>query len=142
MYVRFLVTKQVPNGLVRIKETSLNLKFYPYNIQYTNQTCKDFTQASEIHSELLFKHCSLCCRGTVKHCSSCSDTRGVTDTYNLQYQIFAQQPRESLDDCFARLESIVSSLCSGGPLAYSDNEHAKQLLYALYDHVWGIKSLL
>jgi hypothetical protein len=33
----------------------------------------------------------------------------------------------------------VSSLCSCGPLAYSDNEHAKQLLYALDDHVWGIK---
>jgi hypothetical protein len=33
LYVRFRVTKQVPNGLVRIKETSLNLKFNPYNIQ-------------------------------------------------------------------------------------------------------------
>jgi hypothetical protein len=32
---------------------------------------------------------------------------------------------ESLDDCFARFESIVSSLCSCGPLAYSDNEHVK-----------------
>jgi hypothetical protein len=28
---------------------------------------------------------------------------------------------------------------SCGPLAYSDNEHAKQLLYALDDHVWGMK---
>jgi hypothetical protein len=68
----------VPNGLVQIKETSLNLKFNPYNIQYTNQTCKDFTQASKIHSELLFKHYSLCYRGTVEHYSSYSDTRGVT----------------------------------------------------------------
>jgi hypothetical protein len=33
----------------------------------------------------------------------------------------------------------VSSLCSCGPLAYSDNERAKQLLYALDDHVWGMK---
>jgi hypothetical protein len=33
----------------------------------------------------------------------------------------------------------VSSLRSGGPLAYSDNEHAKQLLYALDNHVWGMK---
>jgi hypothetical protein len=33
----------------------------------------------------------------------------------------------------------VSSLCSCGPLAYSDNECAKQLLYALTDHVWGMK---
>jgi hypothetical protein len=43
------------------------------------------------------------------------------------------------DDCFARFESIVSSLRSCGPLAYSDNERAKQLLYALDDSVWGMK---
>jgi hypothetical protein len=35
--------------------------------------------------------------------------------------------------------SIMSSLHSCGPLAYSDNECAKQLLYALDDHIWGIK---
>jgi hypothetical protein len=34
------------------------LKFKPYNIYNTNQTCKDFIQASEIYSELLFKHYS------------------------------------------------------------------------------------
>jgi hypothetical protein len=61
------------------------------------------------------------------------------DTYNRQYQTFSQKPSESLDDCFARFESIVSSLCSCGPLTYSDNEHAKQLLYALDDSVWGMK---
>jgi hypothetical protein len=61
------------------------------------------------------------------------------DTYNRQYQTFAQKPGESLDDCFARFESIVSSLRSCGLLAYSDNERAKQLLYALDDSVWGIK---
>jgi hypothetical protein len=33
----------------------------------------------------------------------------------------------------------VSSLRSCGLLAYSDNERAKQLLYALNDSVWGIK---
>jgi hypothetical protein len=33
----------------------------------------------------------------------------------------------------------VSSLYSCGPLAYSDNEYAKKLLYALDDHVWGMK---
>jgi hypothetical protein len=33
----------------------------------------------------------------------------------------------------------VSSLRSYSPFAYSDNEHAKQLLYALDDHVWGMK---
>jgi vacuolar-type H+-ATPase subunit D/Vma8 len=47
------------------------------------------------------------------------------DTYNRQYQIFSQKSGESLDDCFARFESIISSLRSCGPLAYSDNEHAK-----------------
>jgi hypothetical protein len=60
------------------------------------------------------------------------------DTYNRQYQTFSQKPGESLDDCFARFESIVSSWRSCGPLAYSYNERAKQLLYALDDHVWGM----
>jgi hypothetical protein len=50
------------------------------------------------------------------------------DTYNRQYQTFSQKPGESLDDCFARFESNVSNLHSCDPLAYSDNEHAKQLL--------------
>jgi hypothetical protein len=40
---------------------------------------------------------------------------------------------------FARFESIISSLRSCNPLAYSDNERAKQLLYALDDHIWGMK---
>jgi hypothetical protein len=53
--------------------------------------------------------------------------------------MFSQKSGESLDDCFARFESIVSNLRSCGPLAYSDNERAKQLLYALYDSVWGMK---
>jgi hypothetical protein len=58
LYVRFWVTKQVSNGLVRIKEKCLNLKFKPYNIWYATQTCKDFLQASKIPSELPFRHCS------------------------------------------------------------------------------------
>jgi hypothetical protein len=61
------------------------------------------------------------------------------DTYNRQYQTFSQKPGESLDDCFARFDSIVSNLRSCVPLAYSDNECAKQLLYALDDSVWGMK---
>jgi hypothetical protein len=47
------------------------------------------------------------------------------DTYNRQYYTFSQKPGESLDDCFARFESIVSSLRSCGPLAYYDNERVK-----------------
>jgi hypothetical protein len=47
------------------------------------------------------------------------------DTYNRQYLTFSQKPGESLDDCFAHFELIVSSLCSCGPLPYSDNERAK-----------------
>jgi hypothetical protein len=62
-----------------------------------------------------------------------------SDTYNKQYQTFSQKPGKSLDDCFARFESIVSSLCSCGPIAYSDNECAKQFLYALDDSMWGMK---
>jgi hypothetical protein len=61
------------------------------------------------------------------------------DTYNRQYRTFSQKPGESLDDCLARFESNVSSLCSCGPLSYFDNERAKQLLYALDDSIWGIK---
>jgi hypothetical protein len=61
------------------------------------------------------------------------------DTYNRQYKTFSQKPGESLDDCFAHFESIVSSLRSYDPLAYSNNERAKQLLYALDDSVWGMK---
>jgi hypothetical protein len=57
------------------------------------------------------------------------------DTYNRQYQTFSQKPGESLDDCFPRFESIVSNLRACGPLAYTDNERAKQLLYALDDYV-------
>jgi hypothetical protein len=33
----------------------------------------------------------------------------------------------------------VNSLRSCGPLAYSDNEHAKLLLYALNDSMWSMK---
>jgi hypothetical protein len=44
-----------------------------------------------------------------------------------------------LDDCFARFEYILSNLRACGPLAYTDNERAKQLFYALDDHVWGMK---
>jgi hypothetical protein len=62
------------------------------------------------------------------------------DTYNRQYQTFSQKPGESLNDCFTRFESIVSSLRSCGPLAYSDNERTKQLLYALDVSVWGMKT--
>jgi hypothetical protein len=47
------------------------------------------------------------------------------DTYNRLYQTFSQKHGESFDDCFARCELIVSSLRSCGPLAYSNNEHAK-----------------
>jgi hypothetical protein len=75
----------------------------------------------------------------LKLCNTYEDSSEIKsshkDTYNRQYQTFSQKPGKSLDDCFARFESIMSSLCSCGPLAYSDNECAKQLLYALDDHV-------
>jgi hypothetical protein len=74
---------------------------------------------------------------TYEGCSEIKSSR--RDTYNRQYQAFSQKPEESLDDCFTRFESIVSSLRSCDPLAYSDNERAKQLLYALDDSVWGMK---
>jgi hypothetical protein len=40
-------------------------------------------------------------------------------------RFFSQKPGELFDDCFARFESIVSSLCSCAPLPDSDNERAK-----------------
>jgi hypothetical protein len=33
----------------------------------------------------------------------------------------------------------MSNLRACGPLAYTNNERAKQLLYALDDYVWGMK---
>jgi hypothetical protein len=39
-------------------KNSLNLKFKPYNISCPVQTRRDSIQASEIHSELLFRYCS------------------------------------------------------------------------------------
>jgi hypothetical protein len=61
------------------------------------------------------------------------------DTYNRQYQTFSQKPGGPLDYCVARFESIMSNLRACGPLAYTDNECVKQLLYTLDDHVWGTK---
>jgi hypothetical protein len=79
----------------------------------------------------------------LKLCNTYDDSSEIKsslkDTCNRQYQTFSKKPDEFLDDCFVRFESNVSSLRSCGPLAYSDNEHAKQLLYALDDHVWGMK---
>jgi hypothetical protein len=54
-------------------------------------------------------------------------------------KLCSQKPGESLDDCFARLESIVSNLRACDPLIYTNNKCAKQLLYVLHNHVWGIK---
>jgi hypothetical protein len=45
--------------------------------------------------------------------------------YNRQCQTFSEKHGESLDYCFARFESIVSSLHSCGHFPYSDNECAK-----------------
>jgi hypothetical protein len=60
----------VPNGLVRIKETSLNLKFNPYNISWTVKLARiSFKLPNYIVS---YYSC------TVEHCSSYSDARGVT----------------------------------------------------------------
>jgi hypothetical protein len=49
----------------------------------------------------------------------------LRDIYNRQYQTFSQKSGESLDECFAHLESIVNNLCFCGPFAYSDNERTK-----------------
>jgi hypothetical protein len=87
----------------------------------------------EIAHDIWLKLCNTC-ESSFEIKSSCMDT------YNRQYQTFSQKPGESLDDCFARFGSIMSILCSCGPLAYSDNERAKQLLYALDNSVLGMKT--
>jgi hypothetical protein len=92
----------------------------------------DWTAHLEMAHDVWLKLCN-----TYKGSSEIKFSR--RDTYNRQYQTFSHKPGEPLDNCFARFESIVSSLCSCGPLAYSDNEYAKQLLYALDDSVWGMK---
>ncbi|GJN13656.1 hypothetical protein PR202_gb00386 [Eleusine coracana subsp. coracana] len=61
------------------------------------------------------------------------------DSYNRQYQTFAQKPGESLDDTFHRFEAIVCNLRACGNLVYNDNDRAKQLLYSLDENVWGVK---
>jgi hypothetical protein len=77
----------------------------------------------------------------LKLCNTYEDSSEIKsshkDTYNRQYKTFTQKPRVSLDNCFARFDSFVSSLRSCGALAYSDNECAKQLLYALDDSVYN-----
>jgi hypothetical protein len=88
------------------------------------------------HLETAHDVCLILCN-TYEGSSEIKSSR--KDTYNRQYQTFSQKPSESLDDCFARFESIMSSLRSCGPLAYSDNERAKQMLYTLDDSVWGMK---
>jgi hypothetical protein len=79
----------------------------------------------------------------LKLCNTYDDSSEIKssrkDTYNRQYQTFSHKPGESLDDCFARFESIMSNLRTCSPLAYINNECVKQLLYALDDHVWGMK---
>jgi hypothetical protein len=70
---------------------------------------------------------------------SCEIKSSRKDTYNRQYQTFSQKSGESLDDCIARFESVVSNLKACDPLAYTDNECVKQLLYDLDDHLWGMK---
>jgi hypothetical protein len=89
----------------------------------------------EIAHDVWFKLCNIY-EGSSEIKSSCRDT------CNRQYQNFSQKLRESLDDCFAKFESIVSSLRSCAPLVYSDNERAKQLLYTLDDHIWGMKIIV
>ena len=53
--------------------------------------------------------------------------------------MFRQRPGESLDSVAARFDNIVSNLHSCGDLAFTDNQLARQLLYALDDTIWGVK---
>jgi hypothetical protein len=59
----------VPNDLVRVKGTSLNLKFNPYNISWMVK----LTRISFKLPNYIVSYYS----GIVEHCSSYSDARGV-----------------------------------------------------------------
>jgi hypothetical protein len=92
----------------------------------------DHVSHLEIAHDVCLKLCNTY-EGSSEITSSCKDA------YNRQYQTFSQKPEESLDDCIARFESTLSNLRACNPLAYTYNECVKQLLYALDDHVWGMK---
>jgi hypothetical protein len=62
LYKRIWITIQVPNGMVWIWNSNLT------TFLCRTQSCKDFVQASKIHSELPFSHCSY-------YCNTRSDTR-------------------------------------------------------------------
>jgi hypothetical protein len=113
----------IPNTLDHV--TQGELQRYENNYKALNLTTTaldrnvyDMIAHLETAHDVWLKLCN-----TYESSSEIKSSRG--DTYNRQYQTFSQKPEESLDDYFARFESIVSSLRSCGPLAYSDNEHAK-----------------
>jgi hypothetical protein len=83
----------------------------------------------EIAHEIWLKLCN-----TYKSTSEIKSS--YKDTYNRQYQTFAQKRRESLDNYFVRFESIVSSSRSYGHLAYFDNECAKNYFMLLMTLFW------
>jgi hypothetical protein len=60
----------VPDGLVQIKEMSLNLKFNPHNISWTVKLARI--------SFMLPNYTVSYYSSIVEHCSSYSDARGVT----------------------------------------------------------------
>jgi hypothetical protein len=60
-------------------------------------------------------------------------------TIYLEMQPDAVLVRPNFIICKKWVLQIMSNLHSCGPLAYYDNERAKQLLYALDDHVQGLK---
>jgi hypothetical protein len=127
----------IPDTLDHVTQGELKRYENNYNVLnlITTALCRnvyDRVAHLEMSHDIWLKLCNIF-EGSSEIKSSCRDT------YNRQYKTFSQKPGESLDNCFARFESIVSSLRSYGPLAYSDNKHAKQLLYALDDSVWGMK---
>jgi hypothetical protein len=95
-----------------------NFKALNLNITALGRNVYDKVAHLETTHDVWLKLCN-----TYKSSSEMKSSR--RDMYNRQYQIFSQKPSESLDDWFAQFKSIVSSLRSCGPLAYSDNERAK-----------------
>ena len=60
------------------------------------------------------------------------------DMYKKDYMRFEMKPGESIDDCFARFNKILSNLRAVN-VTYTDAENARQLLGALDMSIWEMK---
>jgi hypothetical protein len=110
-------------------KNSLNLKFKSYNTSCMGQTCKDFIQASEIHSELLFRHCSCY-----------SDTRGVIHIFDSNSNVSDVSSPKSLS---LRVIELENAHCNQDKLLYKIFHENKKLnleLESIFSEIASLQS--